>query len=85
MLKHVACCVRETPDLLRATFRKNFCRRFLVIEHSIYGGLIATTFAVLGIWLGLKLTEKQKVIVKKFLSWPENRSFWTRGTPNHPP
>jgi hypothetical protein len=29
--------------------------RFLVIEHSIeiYGGLIAATFAVLGIWLGL--------------------------------
>jgi two-component system, NarL family, response regulator LiaR len=33
--------------------------RFLVIEHSfeIYGGLIAITFAVLGIWLGLKLTR----------------------------
>jgi len=33
--------------------------RFLVIEHSfeIYGGLIAVTFAVLGIWLGLKLTR----------------------------
>ena len=29
--------------------------RFLVIEHSIEldGGLIAATFAVLGIWLGL--------------------------------
>ncbi len=28
--------------------------RFLVLEHSleIYGGLIAATFAVLGIWLG---------------------------------
>jgi DNA-binding CsgD family transcriptional regulator len=32
--------------------------RFLVVEHSfeIYGGLIAATFAVLGIWLGIKLT-----------------------------
>ena len=32
--------------------------QFLVVEHSfeIYGGLIAATFAVLGIWLGLKLT-----------------------------
>ena len=32
--------------------------RFLVVEHSIeiYGGLIAATFAILGIWLGLKLT-----------------------------
>jgi DNA-binding CsgD family transcriptional regulator len=42
--------------------------RFLVIEHSmeIYGGLIAVIFAVLGIWLGLKLTEtKQKVVVKE--------------------
>src|SRR5579863_3168083 len=33
--------------------------RFLIIEHSfeIYGGLIAITFAVLGICLGLKLTR----------------------------
>jgi NarL family two-component system response regulator LiaR len=32
--------------------------RFLVVEHSIeiYGGLVAATFAILGIWLGLKLT-----------------------------
>jgi DNA-binding CsgD family transcriptional regulator len=39
--------------------------RFLVIEHSIeiYGGLIAATFAVLGIWLGLKLTGRQQRIV----------------------
>ena len=31
--------------------------RFLVIEHSIeiYGGLTAAIFAVLGIWLGVKL------------------------------
>jgi len=34
--------------------------RFLVVEHSveIYGGLIAATFAVLGIWLGQKLSSK---------------------------
>jgi DNA-binding CsgD family transcriptional regulator len=39
--------------------------RFLVVEHSIeiYGGLIAATFAILGIWLGLKLTGKQRTIV----------------------
>jgi two-component system, NarL family, response regulator LiaR len=39
--------------------------RFLVVEHSIeiYGGLTAATFAVLGIWLGLKLTGKQERIV----------------------
>jgi DNA-binding CsgD family transcriptional regulator len=31
--------------------------RFLVIEHSleVYGGLTAATFAVLGIWLGMRL------------------------------
>jgi len=42
--------------------------RFLVIEHSIeiYGGLIAATFAVLGIWLGLKLTGRpERVVVKE--------------------
>jgi DNA-binding CsgD family transcriptional regulator len=39
--------------------------RFLVIQHSfeIYGGLIAVLFAGVGIWLGLKLTRKQEVIV----------------------
>lgn len=42
--------------------------RFLVIEHSIeiYGGLIALLFAVLGIWLGLKLTRnKERVVIKE--------------------
>jgi DNA-binding CsgD family transcriptional regulator len=41
--------------------------RFLVIDHSIeiYGGLTAATFAVLGIWLGLRLTGKQQTIVVK--------------------
>ena len=41
--------------------------RFLVVEHSIeiYGGLIAALFAGLGIWLGLKLTRKQEVVVVK--------------------
>src|ERR1700686_2256071 len=41
--------------------------RFVVIEHSIeiYGGLTAATFAVLGIWLGLKLTGRQERIVVK--------------------
>jgi ATP/maltotriose-dependent transcriptional regulator MalT len=35
-----------------------------VLEHSveIYGGLIAATFAALGIWLGLKLTRKKMVV-----------------------
>lgn len=42
--------------------------RFLVVEHSIeiYGGLTAATFAVLGIWLGLKLTRnKERVVFKE--------------------
>ena len=35
--------------------------RFLVVEHSmqIYGGLVATVFAALGIWLGLTLTRRE--------------------------
>ena len=39
--------------------------RFLVIEHSfeIYGGLIALTFAVLGIWLGIRLTGRRQTLV----------------------
>jgi DNA-binding CsgD family transcriptional regulator len=41
--------------------------RFLVVEHSleIYGGLIAATFAILGIWLGLKLTGRPERVVKE--------------------
>lgn len=39
--------------------------RFLVLEYSleIYGFLVALLFAGLGIWLGLKLTRKQEVVV----------------------
>ena len=51
--------------------------RFLVIEHSIeiYGGLTAATFAVLGIWLGLKLTGKQERIVVKEVRVPAREPF----------
>ena len=51
--------------------------RFLVIEHSIeiYGGLIAATFAVLGIWLGLKLTGTQQRIVVKEVQVPAGEPF----------
>ena len=43
--------------------------RFIVLEHSIeiYGGLIALLFASLGIWLGLKLTRRQEVVVEREL------------------
>jgi two-component system, NarL family, response regulator LiaR len=51
--------------------------QFLVVEHSIeiYGGLIAATFAVLGIWLGLKLTGKRQTIVVKEAFVPAGRPF----------
>jgi NarL family two-component system response regulator LiaR len=51
--------------------------RFLVIEHSIeiYGGLIAATFAVLGIWLGLKLTGTRERIVVKEVPVPVGEPF----------
>ncbi len=39
--------------------------RYIVIEHSfeIYGALVAVIFAVLGIWLGLRLTKSRETIV----------------------
>jgi NarL family two-component system response regulator LiaR len=51
--------------------------RFLVIEHSIeiYGGLTAATFAVLGIWLGLKLTGTRQRIVVKEVPVPAGEPF----------
>jgi two-component system, NarL family, response regulator LiaR len=51
--------------------------RFLVIEHSIeiYGGLIAATFAVLGIWLGLKLTGRQQKVVVREVPVPAREPF----------
>ena len=51
--------------------------RFLVIEHSIeiYGGLTAATFAVLGIWLGRKLTGKRETIVVKEVPVPVEAPF----------
>ena len=41
--------------------------RFLVLEHSleIYGGIVASIFSVLGIWLGLKLTRPRETVVVK--------------------
>ena len=41
--------------------------RFVVVEHSIeiYGGLTALLFGGLGVWLGLKLTRKEQVIVER--------------------
>jgi two-component system, NarL family, response regulator LiaR len=51
--------------------------RFLVVEHSleIYGGLVALVFAALGIWLGLKLTRKEEVVVVKEVPVPASQPF----------
>jgi DNA-binding CsgD family transcriptional regulator len=51
--------------------------RYLVIEHSIeiYGGLIALTFAVLGIWLGIRLTGKRTEVVVKEVMVVRGDSF----------
>ena len=46
--------------------------RFIVLEHSIeiYGGLIALLFASVGVWLGLKITKKEQVIVEREVMVP---------------
>ena len=46
--------------------------RFLVLEHSleIYGGIVALIFSALGIWLGLKLTRTQEVVVVREVPVP---------------
>jgi ATP/maltotriose-dependent transcriptional regulator MalT len=51
--------------------------RFLVVEHSleIYGGLVALVFAAVGIWLGLKLTKKEEVLVVKEVRVPTSQPF----------
>lgn len=51
--------------------------RFLIIGHSleIYGGLIAVVFAALGIWLGLKLTRKEEVVVVREVQVPATETF----------
>ena len=47
--------------------------RFLVIQHSIeiYRGLIALLFAVLGIWLGLKLTKNKETVIVREVPAPQ--------------
>ena len=51
--------------------------RFLVLEHSIeiYGALIGVIFAVLGIWLGIKLTGTRQTIVVKEVPVPAGGPF----------
>ena len=51
--------------------------RFLVVDYSmeIYGGLIAASFAALGVWLGLRLTGKKERIVIKEIPAPAGEPF----------
>lgn len=51
--------------------------RFLVLEHSleIYGGLVAAVFAILGIWLGLKLTKTKETVVVREVHVPATAPF----------
>jgi two-component system, NarL family, response regulator LiaR len=51
--------------------------RFLIVSHSleIYGGLVALIFATVGIWLGLKLTKKEEVIVVREVPVLTNEPF----------
>lgn len=55
--------------------------RFLIIGHSleIYGGLIALVFAGVGIWLGLKLTRKEEVVVVREVMVPAPDNFVFNG------
>jgi DNA-binding CsgD family transcriptional regulator len=51
--------------------------RYLVVEHSveIYGGLVALLFALLGIWLGLKLTRNTETVVVREVVVPAPATF----------
>lgn len=46
--------------------------RFLVLEHSLelYGGLVALCFALLGIWLGQRLTRPKETLVVREVPVP---------------
>jgi len=51
--------------------------RYLVLEHSveIYGGLVALLFAMLGIWLGLRLTKNRETVVVREITVPVRSHF----------
>jgi DNA-binding CsgD family transcriptional regulator len=51
--------------------------QFLVVDHSIeiYGALTAVTFAVVGIWLGIKLTKPRETVVVKEVLVPAGGTF----------
>jgi len=43
--------------------------RYVVVEHSveIYGGLVATLFTAVGIWLGVRLTRPRETVLEKVI------------------
>jgi DNA-binding CsgD family transcriptional regulator len=51
--------------------------RFLIVDHSveIYGALVATLFAGLGIWLGWTLTRKKPAVIIKEVPAPAASPF----------
>ncbi|MEP6474551.1 MAG: response regulator transcription factor, partial [Gemmatimonadota bacterium] len=51
--------------------------RYLVVEHSveIYGGLVALVFAILGIWLGLRITGRPERVVVREVTVPAPSTF----------
>ena len=51
--------------------------RYLVVEHSleIYGGLVALVFVTLGIWLGLRITERKVRVLVREVSVPAPAAF----------
>ncbi len=54
--------------------------KFLVVDHAfeIYGGLVATLFSALGIWLGLKLTRSRDVVIVRNVSVPAEQPVFVR-------
>ena len=57
----------------KATSRRWSSIAILVIQHSIeiFGGLNALLFAVLGIWLGLKLTKNKETVIVREVPAPQ--------------
>ena len=51
--------------------------RWLIVQHSIeiYGGLVALVFAVVGIWLGRRLTRERKTVVVREVLVPAPAEF----------
>jgi ATP/maltotriose-dependent transcriptional regulator MalT len=51
--------------------------RWLVVEHSIeiYGAIIATVFAMVGLWLGRKLTRPRETVIVREVTVPAPAEF----------